>query len=216
MFSELESFLLSLADAIPLPLFAPLASFSEEIIAPIPSGPVMMLIGSLAQLEGYSVPLLIGLACLAALGKTVGGFVVYTIADRAEDILAGPFAKFTGITHEEVEAFGKKLKGGPRDFALLLLLRTLPFVPSALVSIGAGILKVRMSLFIATSFLGALMRDAFYLYLGFQGIEAAETFIGKFDSLESAAQIGVLLLVVCAVAIYVGYRMWRKRRKATL
>ena len=81
MFAHLETVLLSFATVMPLPLFAALSSFIEEIVAPIPSGPVMLVMGSLAQVQGYSLLMLFGLVLVATAGKLAGSLVVYAIAD---------------------------------------------------------------------------------------------------------------------------------------
>ncbi|HEY0979591.1 MAG TPA: VTT domain-containing protein [Candidatus Paceibacterota bacterium] len=211
MFHQLEALILSYADLMPLPLFAALSSFAEEIIAPIPSGPVMLVTGTLAQVQGYTLPLLFALACVAALGKLAGSLVVYVIADKAEDVFATRFARFIGISHAELEKLGSRLGNGWRDYALLTLLRTLPFVPSAVISFGAGVLKVRLRLFIIATLIGSILRDFIFLYMGYLGLAAAETLIARFSTVESFLQAGIVAGVVIAVGIYATLQ-WRRRR----
>ncbi|MEK7101297.1 MAG: hypothetical protein AAB921_04355, partial [Patescibacteria group bacterium] len=112
MFTTLEAALLSFAQAMPLPLFALIASFVEEVIAPIPSGAVLLLIGSLAQLQSYSLVALLFLVLLAAAGKLIGALVIYVVADRAEDIVMARFSRFFGVTHEDIEKFGARFGMG--------------------------------------------------------------------------------------------------------
>jgi membrane protein DedA with SNARE-associated domain len=100
MFVYLEHFLISYAEHVHLAIFAPIASFIEEIIPPIPSPSIVIATGSMAQVQGYLFYSLFFLALLAALGKTLGASVIYYVADRAEDILAGPISRFLGITHK--------------------------------------------------------------------------------------------------------------------
>lgn len=211
MFHQLEALILSYADLMPLPLFAALSSFAEEIIAPIPSGPVMLVTGTLAQVQGYTLPLLFALACVAALGKLAGSLVVYVIADKAEDVFATRFARFIGISHAELERFGSRLGKGWQDYALLTLLRTLPFVPSAVISFGAGVLKVRLRLFIIATLIGSILRDFIFLYMGYLGLAAAETLIARFSTVESFLQAGIVAGVVIAAGIYATLQ-WRRRR----
>lgn len=207
MFSYLEAQVLSLASVLPLPLFAALSSFIEEIVAPIPSGPVMLVMGSLAQVQGYSLMMLCGLALVATIGKVLGALVVYVIADKTEDILLGRFAKFFGITHAQIESFGARLGNGWRDYVLLTLLRTLPFVPSVVVSFGAGALKVPLRLFIVATIIGTILRDAFFLYLGYAGIGIAEQLVERFSTIESMLQvlIAVVLVGVFLTLVYLRF-----------
>jgi|GEM_PF-436362 len=212
MFHQLEAIIISYAGVIPLPLFAAFSSFAEEIVAPIPSGPVMLVMGSLAQLQGYG---LLGIALLtvcAATGKLIGSLVVYTIADKAEDILSGRFAKFIGVTHAQIESFGNRLGNGWKDYVLLTVLRMLPFVPSAVISIGAGVLKVPLRLFIVATFIGSIIRDAAFLYVGYIGLSGAEQILSKLDTVESILQMVIILGVGTGLCVYA--YLFNKRRKA--
>jgi membrane protein DedA with SNARE-associated domain len=208
MFQHLENLLLELAYHIPLYHFAWLASFVEEVIAPIPSPIVMIVTGSLARVQEYPLLGLIPLALLGALGKTVGAFVVYTVSDIAEDvIMQGRIARFVGVTHEEVESFGARLTGGARDYVLLSVLRMLPIIPSVLISVGSGIIGIPRILFLTSTFLGTIVRDGIYLYVGYVGIATLHTAIDHATLVESYVEytalggMGILLL-------YIGARRW--------
>ncbi len=209
MFQYLEELLLSLATVIPLPVFAAVSSAVEEVIAPIPSGPVMLVMGSLAQIQGYSLWMLFGLSIAATIGKLVGALVVYIIADKTEDLLSGRFAKFFGVTHAQIESFGARLGNGWRDYVLLTLLRTLPFVPSVVVSFGAGALKIPLRLFIITTIVGSVLRDMFFLYLGYAGIGAADEILAYFSTVESFLQGAIVLSVVGALG-FLFYTQYKK------
>jgi len=213
MIDHLEELLLSLATAMPLPLFAAVSSFVEEIVAPIPSGPVMLVMGSLAEIQGYTLWMLFALSLAATIGKLAGSLVVYVIADKTEDVLSGRFAKFFGVTHAQIESFGARLGNGWKDYLLLTLLRTLPFVPSVVVSFGAGVLKVPLRIFIVTTIIGSILRDSFFLYLGYAGIGAADEILAYFSTIESYFQVALVVAVGIALAalFYVRYRKTHSR-----
>lgn len=210
MFDALEAWLVSYADTVPLPLFAALASFAEELIAPIPSGPVMMVVGTLARVQEYPMLGLLLVTLCAVAGKTVGGLAVYAIADKAEDFLSGRIAKFSGITHEQIESFGARFGNGWKDYVLLTVLRTLPFVPSAVVSAGAGLLKLPVRMFVAATLVGSFLRDFAYLYLGYTGIAAAEAIVHG----ASTAEKVFLVALALALCIGGGYYLYRRHRRA--
>ncbi len=212
MFHDLEALILSYADILPLPAFAAIASFAEEIIAPIPSGPVMLVTGTIAGAQGYTLPLLFGLAIVAAFGKLAGSLVVYFIADKAEDVFAARFAKFVGVSHEDLEKFGARLGNGWKDYVLITLLRALPFVPSVVVSFGAGVLKVRLKLFVVATLVGSILRDFTFLYAGFVGLAYAERLMEQFSTAEAIGQVAIVSAVVIAVAVFVYLRFVKKRR----
>jgi membrane protein DedA with SNARE-associated domain len=209
MFIYLEQILLSWAGHIPLVIFAPVVSFIEEVIPPIPSPSVTIATGSIAQVQDYTMLGLVVLALLAAVGKTVGACIVYFISDKVEDLLSGKIANFIGITHEQIETFGSRLGKGWRDWLILTTLRALPIVPSVLVSVGGGLLKVRFRLFLITTFIGSVIRGFIYIYLGYIGTDLISSFVKSTTTIESIIQILVVLIII----VIIGY-MYLKRRKA--
>ncbi len=205
MFTELEILLTSLLQMLPLEVFAFVASFVEEVLAPIPSPTVMILTGSAASVQMYPVYGLIILAIIAALGKTLGAILVYTIANKGEDIVLTKYSRFFPITHEEIENFGTKLSGGVRDYVVLTLLRAFPFMPSVVISVGSGILKINMRLFVISTFIGTIVRDSIYLYFGYVGTGILGEIISKSSSLETTIEF----LVIAFVIILLGYLYFR-------
>lgn len=196
MFTTLEIALISLLHTLPLEVFAFVASFIEEVIAPIPSPTVMVLTGSAASVQEYTLYGLIVLALIAALGKTLGALVVYTIADRGENFILEKFSRFSRVSHTDIERLGAHLRGDLRDYVLLTTLRALPFIPSVVVSVGSGLLKVEKRLFIVSTILGTIIRDSVYLYFGFVGTDVLGDIITGSASVETAIEIGALMCVV--------------------
>ncbi len=206
MFTTLEAALLSFAQAMPLPLFALIASFVEEVIAPIPSGAVLLLIGSLAQLQSYSLVALLFLVLLAAAGKLIGALVIYVVADRAEDIVMARFSRFFGVTHEDIEKFGARFGKGWKDYVLLTLLRALPIIPSAVLSVGAGVLRIPLRVFMVATVVGSIMRDSIFIAIGYGGFAAAALVLTSLSGYESAVQIGVTIGLGLGLAVYLYVR----------
>ncbi|MES2668261.1 MAG: VTT domain-containing protein [Patescibacteria group bacterium] len=213
MFAALEAWVISYASVMPLPVFAALSSFVEEIVAPIPSGPVMLVMGSLANLQGYTLLALAGLILIAALGKLAGSLVVYLIADKAEDLLSGRFGKMLGVTHAQIEAFGKRLEGGWKDYVLLTVLRALPFVPSAVISAGCGILKVPLRLYVIATLVGSVLRDAFFIYIGYIGLSGADQILARLDSAETLLQVLIVVGVLLSIGALAYLRYSRSKKR---
>jgi membrane protein DedA with SNARE-associated domain len=208
MFTALETHLIALIHILPLPWFALCASFIEEVIVPIPSPFIMLTAGSVARLQGISGGEIALLAFIGAVGKTVGALCIYWIADKAEDLLLGKYSRFFGVTHRDVERLGARFSGTPRDYALMIFFRSLPVVPSALVSIGSGLLKLPLPLFVAGTFIGTIIRDGIYLYVGYAGTETLHRIIIASKNVEDMMLLAALL-GICAVCA-----LWylRKRR----
>ncbi len=208
MFSHLENLLVSYSTKMPLELFAFFASVVEEIIAPIPSPVVMIVTGSLASIQGKTFIYLFVLTLIGALGKLLGSTIVYFIADKVEDLFSGILEKFFKVTHADIESFGKKFTGSSRDYVIMFLMRALPIIPSSLVSIGSGVLKIPLKVFVVSTLLGSIVRDFIYIYFGFAGISALGNFIKHSESIESYIQtISIAFIFVVFMIIYL------KRRK---
>lgn len=206
MFTYLENLLLELVHSMPLELFVLVASFVEEVVAPIPSPAVMLVAGVATKSQDNMLFVLIPLAIIGAFGKTLGALVVYSIADKAEDLVMNRFAKFFNVTHADVEKLGSKLGKGMRDYFLMTFLRAIPFVPSVVLTVGSGLLKVPLPLFAVSTFLGTIVRDGFYLYAGYVGTTMFLAFISKTDRIETYIQIAVAV-----VFIYVCTRIIKRR-----
>lgn len=185
---------------VPVELFAPIASFIEEIIAPIPSPFVMTLSGSMAAAQGSPFWYLFVIAAIAAVGKLLASIILYVVADKAEDVILSKLGKFIGVSHQQVENLGKRFTGKPRDYLTLFLIRAAPFIPSAPVSLISGVLSIPMRLYIISTYFGTIVRDFIYLYIGFTGIEAANALTHGF---EDASSIVTVIMAVVAVGILV-------------
>jgi membrane protein DedA with SNARE-associated domain len=209
MFTHAEVLLVSYIHALPLELFVFVASFIEEVVAPIPSPTVMVLSGSVAAIQDYTIFGLIVIAIIGAIGKTVGAIIVYFIADKAEDVVIGRFGAYFGVAREDIENLGKKLQGGLRDYTVLTVLRALPIMPSSIVSVGCGVLKIPLRLYIVATFIGTILRDGVYLLVGYLGIDMLTSLVKQSSHIESYVEIAILVIVF----LFAGYYILKKRRR---
>ncbi|QQR65321.1 VTT domain-containing protein [Candidatus Kaiserbacteria bacterium] len=215
MLHTIETSLLSLVHTLPLEWFVLIASIVEEIVAPIPSPTVMVLAGSAASVQSYGYIGLLFLVCIGAVGKTFGALVVYGVAYHAEDFVLRHFGKFFEITPHDIERLSAKIGTGFRAYWTLTLFRALPIMPSSLVSVGGGVLKVPVRIFVVSAFLGTLIRDGLYLYAGYVGTEALSTFITQSTHIESFVQYGVLGLIVLGCVYFIYKKKFFKTPKNT-
>ncbi|MBP7774757.1 VTT domain-containing protein [Candidatus Woesebacteria bacterium] len=205
------SWLEALSRQIPVTWFVFIGSLLEEIIAPIPSPLVMLLGGSISAGQG-SPQLFIGLlALIGALSKTFGSLLIYIISDKAEDVVIDKFGKFLGVSHTDTEGLGKFFGQGKRDDIAIFLLRAVPVMPTAPVSVIAGLIKIDLKTYLVSTFLGLMVRNLIYLYLGYTSLGTLESLSEGFDSLE---KIGYLILAVFAGVVLLW--MYRKRRQGSV
>lgn len=209
MFTTITNALVAWAENVPLELFTFAGSFIEEVLAPIPSPIIMTVTGTIASTQGKMMWYLLVLSCIGAAGKTLGAILVYIVANKAENVLIARFGKYIGVTHEEIEALGKKLNGGWKDLWILLFLRALPIMSSAVVSVCCGFVKIPMRVYLLATFVGTIIRDFFYLYVGFTGIAALQSLVQGFDSVESIIQA----LIAGSIIVVIGLLYWKRRKK---
>lgn len=194
---------------VPLEAFAFFASFIEEIIPPIPAVPIMLTLGGAAELQGHGPLFILLLAVLSSLGKTVGAVVVYHIVDKLEDVFVARFGSLFNLKPGELEAFGARLGGGPRDYVILTFIRSFPLIPSMLVTVGSGLLRIPLRLFIVATFIGTIVRDGLYLYTGYTGVQVALTYL-EGGHIKKLLEVGALLTVI----LFLGYRYYKHRQAA--
>lgn len=216
MLHAIETSLLSLVHTLPLEWFVFIASIVEEIIAPIPSPTVMVLAGSAASLQSYGYMGLLLLICIGAVGKTIGALTVYSVAYHGEDFMVRHFGKFFQVTPSDIERLSLKIGTGLRAYFMLTLFRALPIVPSVLVSVGGGVLKIPLRIFVVSAFVGTLVRDGLYLYAGYAGTEALSVFIAQSTHVESFVQYGVLGLMVLGCLYFLYKKRFFRTTKNTL
>lgn len=198
------------SQVMPLPWFAFLGAMIEEIVAPIPSPLVMTLAGSLSAAQQSPVIYLFWLAVMGAVGKTIGSYIIYVISDKGEDLVLNKLGKFLGVSHREVETIGKHLNKGWHDNVVLFLLRAVPIIPTAPVSIVCGLIKLNLKTYLSSTFFGTLVRNIFYLYLGFTSVNALESLNEGIDSLEKFGYLTLLILVVAILGF-----IYYQRKKDT-
>lgn len=201
------SYLHDLSAITPLPWFIVVGAFIEEVIAPIPSPLVMTLGGSLAASAERAFPYLFYLAVIGSLAKTVASYIVYVVSDKAEDLVLNKFGRFIGVSHKDVEKIGSQLSGGWKDDVVMLLLRAVPIIPTAPVSVVSGLLKINLRTFFWTTLVGYAIRNFFYLYLGFTSVGALDKVNAGLDSFET---IGYVIIAIILLALV--YYFYKQRQ----
>ena len=197
---QIISLIKTLATTIPLDGFAFIGSFMEEIIAPIPSPLVMTSAGTLAHTQNHTLLYLFWLAAVASFGKTIASWVYYTLADKTENLVLTRFGKYIGISHKEIENVGKHFDGTWKDDVILLVIRALPIMPTSLVSVVCGFIKLNMRTYIQSTFIGYFIRSFVFLYIGYTGMATYGNVSNELVSIESFIKVvsgaGLVLFLV--------------------
>lgn len=204
-----------LAARLPVAWFAFAGSFLEEVIAPIPTYVILTPSGSFALSQGRGFAFLIWLAIAGSLGKTIASILYFVLADVLEDVIVPKWGKYIGITHEEIEAIGKRFEHSTGGFLFLLALRSAPFMPSPTVSIVSGLVKVPWKIYVSATFLGSIIRGFCYIAVGYYGWTAMRYVLDNFEKVSGVLEIVAPIAVIAAIAFLAirahkkGY--WRKK-----
>lgn len=203
----IEHWIVSLATQVPLPAYVFIGEVVEELISPIPSQAILLTAGSIAKAQGLPIAELLLLAILASAAKTATTFLYYVLADKMEDQLMPRFGQYIGISHEQVEAIGKRLdRGGMKEVISLALIRCLPILPSAPVSAICGLLKLSKKNFLLATFLGNIVRGGLVLLTGFLGSDVFRAFL---DGQLHPTTLGIALIL----ALIIGFFVWGYRKR---
>lgn len=204
LITPIITYLEKLAQYVPLEVFTIIGTFLEEVIAPIPSPFVLTTAGTITKAQNNPLSYIIFIAVIASISKTFGGWLLYILTDKIEDVFTSKFGKFIGISSNDVEKIGGYFNGGKKDWLVLFILRSLPIFPSSPISITSGLIKIRMKTFLITTFTGTIVRNLCYLYLGYAGLAASEEVMAGLNKSET---IGMVIIVIMVAGILLwGYR----------
>lgn len=209
----IESFILSLAHTLPLEVFVTLGSYLEEVIAPVPSPSIMLIAGSFGVVQGYTFGGLALLVLFASVGKTLGGLTMYFIARKVKDVALDTFGKYVDVSQEDIDRFGRRFTGTPRDYAVYIFFRSVPIIPSILLSFGSGVIHLPLRLFIIGTFVGTVVRDTFYIIVGYKGTEVLYQYLKSTAEAESVIQY-LTYGAIGAFILFLLIRRQLKRRRA--
>lgn len=201
MVEFLIAWLEQIATNISLELFVVVGAFLEEIIAPIPSPFVMATAAVIAKEQNYMLLQLAFVILIGAIAKTASTYVVYVAADKAEDVLIGKMGKYVGIDHSHIEKIGNILRGTWWDDVLLFLSRAIPLVPTFPISAAAGVIKYNLKSYILLTFIGSIIRNVFYLWIGYFGYAQIEKLWNALKEQPVLVALILMILVVSVVAV---------------
>jgi len=149
-----------------------LAALIETIIPPIPTMAVFPTAGFIASQNGLGLPELFLLGILGGLGASVGSTVIYLIALKLGRTALLKYLKYVKVSEKKLDRVERWFqKYGDKA---VLFGRMIP-VFREMVSIPAGLLKMKLPKFLAYTILGSCGWSMTLIFIGYYfGIAAIE------------------------------------------
>ncbi|AKA49621.1 hypothetical protein IX51_11480 [uncultured archaeon] len=180
----------------------------EGMLLPVPSEVVMAFGGFLAFSDGLppvlGIPAYIIVLIAGSLGNLVGAYIAYMIGDYGGIPLIKKYGKYVLLKEDTVDTVQKWFeKYGPMS---VFLTRLVP-VFRTFISIPAGIARMNRKLFLAYTFIGAVIWDSFLVYLGWKFGQNWQVIVASFTKYTDVALAALGLLF-----IYWIYRALSRRK----
>ena len=204
MFDWLIDWLETLAQKVDPALFVFIGSFVEEIVAPIPSPLIMATTAALAHSLQLPWLEILWILIVAAGSKTLSSLLVDWLAYESEHLLVGRFGKYVGLSTEMIEGVGRWVGKGYWDELVLLLLRSLPIVPSIVVSAACGVFKIDLRTYLWTTFVGTFIRNGIFFSILYFGWSQAEV---VWNLLDDRGELIALAAIALAGAAWLAWQM---------
>ena len=178
----------------------------ESMVAPVPSEAVMPFAGFLVESGRFTFA---GVIFFSTLGSLIGSWLSYYIGSLGGRPLVERFGKYLLLDKHHLdltERFFEK-KGD----ATIFISRFIPIVRH-LISIPAGIGKMKLWKFLLYTVAGAGLWNAFLTYVGYV-LKTNWTEVMKYSHIIDLVVLGVLGLAAVYGA-YKFYQAWQKRKKS--
>jgi len=184
------------------------ASVIEEVLAPIPSAVIMTVSGFIFVTGPVSAKaisaLIFKVAIPAALGVTLGSYVVYFVARFGGRFVIEKWGKYIGLYWTDIEKLQNSLKGTRKDEFIIGGARVLPFIPSVAISAFCGILEMNVIKYCFNSFIGVFFRGIILGILGWQVGNVYEKYTDTLSSIENIVLISTIFIL--GIFIVVKYK----------
>ncbi len=174
----------------------------ESTMIPVPSLLVMPFAGALAARGDFSLPVILAINGAAAL---TGSTLSYWLGAAGGKPLLLKYGKYVLFKPEDL---AKTERFFERHGAWTVFIAR--FVPVArhLISIPAGIARMRMPLFLLQTFLGAMLWGGGLMVMGYVISDRWEAVA------KSAKKIDLVIAIIIVLATAaIAFRWWRKRRQ---
>jgi membrane protein DedA with SNARE-associated domain len=147
-----------------------IGAFIQDFI-PFPSVLVFAPGAAALQLQGASIWHILALVPIIGVARVLAGLIIYWASDKLRDFLYTKQKSWFGIRQEQLKNVSKKLSNSAGWWAVFALW-ALPFAPSVVIPLSAGLVKLPLKTFITATYAGSMVNALTYLIIGYYGLQA--------------------------------------------
>ncbi|MHB1316578.1 MAG: DedA family protein [Minisyncoccota bacterium] len=193
--------------AVPLGWFGVfIAEVIEEIVVPIPSSIILLGAGFIFLKGTFTLnllwTLLFTIAIPAATGLTLGSFVIYILAYKGGKLFLDKYGNWVGIRWSDIESMNERFNSGNLDELSIIIARVFPIIPSVLIAVFCGLIRMPYKKYIYLTFVGAFFKALLLAIVGWQ----VGRFYIKYASIISRVENTVLIIIILGVVSFILYR----------
>lgn len=187
----------------------------EEIILPIPSPLISMAAGFILIPASATLDQALGVAIFTitipgAVAMTLGSLVIYAVGYYGGEKIINRFQRFFGVSVADIEKTARKMEKSRRIWVTIFLLRAIFVVPTSIVSLASGFMRLNWKKFALSTFIGALPRIFILSLIGWQLGATYATLGESFSFFEDLVLYAIVAVLVVGVALLV----YRKKHAA--
>lgn len=192
-----------------------LGSVLEELFPPIPSTLTQLTYGAVL-FKGVTLNvLLIGKAILmvgipAALGVLVGSLPFYAAGYFLGKPFIDRFGKWLGVSWDAIVELEQKFHKNHWDDVIFTGLRAIPVIPSIVLSIGPGVLRLPLRTYIIGTLIGTFIRASI---MGSVGAIIGTQLGSLAETLDKLGTIGTIVLGITIVIVGASYLRSRNKKR---
>lgn len=188
-----------------------IATLVEEIVVILPSTLVQLAAGFLVMNDsGFYDPnswlkLTFIVSIPIAIGVLIGSLIFYWIGYALGKPFIDRYGKYMGMDWHAIEEINNKFARGYADDIVLLILRIIPIFSNAMISVAAGLVRIKIFNYIYMTLIGGFLRA---FALGYIGWQAGSLYV-KYAELISIYEKWVMaLLGLCIISGVLGVLFW--------
>jgi len=146
-----------------------IGAFVQELIAVLPSFVVFTPAGASLMDGGKDLWYVVLLAFFIGISRVLAGLLLYRLSDGLRVRIYKRRRAWLGVTRHDIDKVKRKI-GEHGSWWSIFMLWAIPIVPSTVISLGAGFMKIPLPTFMGATYVGSVINALTYLCIGYFGL----------------------------------------------